>query len=362
MPLSPLLRRARQGDPTAIATLINRTLQPKGLFTQAHRQDDCLHLLLQGHQVPSQQTLMPYLQRSFVQLAATGIWRVQVYGCVCGHRGAVWMDAFDLSPFPDLATLEAEAGQFPKRDRPLEPSSARSDDVESHYSNSHPLNSRSQRTSAVPLALNRVTQEWFLATLLAGLLGVAFTSPFHLLERVWPSVSAYLWILCAGLLVSGMQAYVLSRWIDHGGLWVLATSGGLALGNWLSYSDAEMPLINPVFLRLLGIWPHVFVLVILLQWLVLRQSVPQGQWWIAANVLGLLPYSIFNGMLITATPFVVGLSRHVPVLNAPWSLTQQLAPIAGMLSFNLLTSAVMGWLLRDRVSQWRSRNRLHNQA
>lgn len=47
-----ILELAKQGDPKAIAALINRQLQPKGITAKVALKDNCLQTMLESAQVP----------------------------------------------------------------------------------------------------------------------------------------------------------------------------------------------------------------------------------------------------------------------------------------------------------------------
>ncbi len=74
------LELATQGDPAAIATLINRALQAKGMIARVTRKDDCLRVLLESEQIPDQQVLVPYLQQNLTKLGLTSIQTVELIG------------------------------------------------------------------------------------------------------------------------------------------------------------------------------------------------------------------------------------------------------------------------------------------
>ncbi len=48
-----LLELAKQGDVNAIATLMNRKLQPKGIIAKAGMKNDCLQIVLSAAEVPA---------------------------------------------------------------------------------------------------------------------------------------------------------------------------------------------------------------------------------------------------------------------------------------------------------------------
>jgi len=54
---SNLLELAKQGNPNAIAILINRSLQPKGITAKAGISKNCPQIMLESNQVPDKQAL-----------------------------------------------------------------------------------------------------------------------------------------------------------------------------------------------------------------------------------------------------------------------------------------------------------------
>lgn len=55
------LELAKQGNPHAIAALMNRQLQPKGITAKATLKDGCLQIMLESTQVPDQQALVSFM-------------------------------------------------------------------------------------------------------------------------------------------------------------------------------------------------------------------------------------------------------------------------------------------------------------
>lgn len=88
--LSDLVQRARFGDPDAIAFLINRQLQPKGITARVLSQSAGLEITLQRHTVPPRRPLVAYLQRSFTRLGSPAIQRVDIYGQQAGDIFPTW--------------------------------------------------------------------------------------------------------------------------------------------------------------------------------------------------------------------------------------------------------------------------------
>ncbi len=73
-----ILEQAKQGQPEAVAALINRSLKPKGLEATAQRQGDCLEITLSSAQVPNPKATTALIQRGMTILQAEGLRRVKV--------------------------------------------------------------------------------------------------------------------------------------------------------------------------------------------------------------------------------------------------------------------------------------------
>lgn len=56
-----ILELAKQGDVKAIAALMNRQLQPKGITAKVAMNDSCLQIMLESDQLPDQQTLVAWV-------------------------------------------------------------------------------------------------------------------------------------------------------------------------------------------------------------------------------------------------------------------------------------------------------------
>ncbi|MEA5468674.1 hypothetical protein VB714_07325, partial [Spirulina sp. 06S082] len=80
MTQSDLLELAKQGDPEAIAVLLARQFQPKGITVTATLQEKCLYLAIAAANVPKQTTFSNYLHQSLDKLTPQGIHRVEISG------------------------------------------------------------------------------------------------------------------------------------------------------------------------------------------------------------------------------------------------------------------------------------------
>ncbi|HLO49328.1 MAG TPA: hypothetical protein VK211_13000 [Kamptonema sp.] len=104
---------AKQGDPKVIASVINRTLQPKGINAQVARDNDCLQVMLESDQVPSQPALMDFIRKGMMNLGVESIHIVKVYGRQVGEDLPAWEDEIELMPADPM--FYADEGEMPKK-------------------------------------------------------------------------------------------------------------------------------------------------------------------------------------------------------------------------------------------------------
>jgi len=102
-----ILELAKQGNAEAIASLINRQLQPKGITVKTSIKNDCLNVMTEAVQVPNQQTLVAIIRKGITSLGAASIKKVKVYGRKIGESFPAWHEEFDLvtQHLPELEQL-----------------------------------------------------------------------------------------------------------------------------------------------------------------------------------------------------------------------------------------------------------------
>jgi hypothetical protein len=72
---------AKQGDPKAIADAINNSLKSKGIKADVMRDNGCLHVMMEGDQVPNhQKDLVKLVRNGMDRLGVQTIYTVRVYG------------------------------------------------------------------------------------------------------------------------------------------------------------------------------------------------------------------------------------------------------------------------------------------
>lgn len=92
---SKLIGLARKGDVQAIATLINRRTQFKGISTKVSINGDCLQLLLEAQEPPEQQVLTSFARSLLTSLRIPGIYRVKLYARKQGEEIPAWNTEFE---------------------------------------------------------------------------------------------------------------------------------------------------------------------------------------------------------------------------------------------------------------------------
>ncbi|MFP4008738.1 MAG: hypothetical protein ACLFV6_12140, partial [Spirulinaceae cyanobacterium] len=92
------IEQAKQGQPDAIATLMNSQLKSKGIQVQARRRNDCLQMRFKSSKVPQKDQLTAWVHRGLQRLHPVGIDRVQVEGWKHGASRPAWVKILSLTP------------------------------------------------------------------------------------------------------------------------------------------------------------------------------------------------------------------------------------------------------------------------
>lgn len=96
MTSSEAIKLARVGNPKAIAALMNRSLQPKGITVKTSLNGECLSVLLEAAQVPNQKEMVGWLKKGMINLGSPSIHTVKLYGRQTGAKYPVWKREFEL--------------------------------------------------------------------------------------------------------------------------------------------------------------------------------------------------------------------------------------------------------------------------
>jgi len=94
---SNVLELAQKGDPKAIAVLINRQLQSKGVTSKASKKDSLLQILLEASDTPDQKVFCSFLEKGIKKISPQGIKAVRIYGKSQSKDTPDWNYSFELS-------------------------------------------------------------------------------------------------------------------------------------------------------------------------------------------------------------------------------------------------------------------------
>lgn len=121
MTQSDLLERAKQGDPEAIAALMNLVLEPRGVTAQANLQESCLHVAFTSEQLLSSATLISFVRTGLKTIGSKTVQTVRLSACRAGQTTPIWSEVFAINnneePQPLAPAPEPKpASQLPKRE------------------------------------------------------------------------------------------------------------------------------------------------------------------------------------------------------------------------------------------------------
>ena len=98
-----ILNLAKEGEPKAIAFLIGQALQSFGVTAKASRENDGLHLLLEGVQLPAQEASIRVAVKGLQRLQPNNVSSLTIYGRQIGQQLPAWTQKLELK---ELLTSE----------------------------------------------------------------------------------------------------------------------------------------------------------------------------------------------------------------------------------------------------------------
>lgn len=113
---------AKQGNPKAIATLINQPLKSKNITAKVGVKNDCLQILLESAQVPDQEAMVAFIRKGLIKLEVS-LNTVKVYARKLGEENPAWNQTFELIPVQDTPVIPEEI------DEPIIPSEPINDPI-----------------------------------------------------------------------------------------------------------------------------------------------------------------------------------------------------------------------------------------
>ena len=240
-----LIESAKQGNPKAIAKLINRSLQPKGTTAKVALDKNCLQVMLESSQVPAP-SLVEVIRKGLIGLGVKSINQVKVYGRQLGEELPDWSQEFKL----DLASQPPPVSQNTSQNRSTQtPDSSDPDSLliaprdfqatEDSVEVSH-NNSKAKATN-VPKRISQV--------LMGSLwLRIAFDSLFVIYGLVW-ATSYYIYNLLGVADATGFLVYLIrylfvavdSLWnpLEIISIWIYRLTVGITLV-WLYRLHASL--------------------------------------------------------------------------------------------------------------------------
>lgn len=107
-----ILTLAKQGDPTAIAHLLNRSTHPHGIEVTVKRRNHYLYVLLEAPEPPNQYAATAFVRSNMKILRVELIRAVLVYGRQSGSPVPAWqqailLDSFDSPPSPGRTVTQS---------------------------------------------------------------------------------------------------------------------------------------------------------------------------------------------------------------------------------------------------------------
>lgn len=119
MTQSTLLLQAKQGNPTAIATLLNRSLQAKGITASAQLEGNCLTIELASTHPINQASAIAFIRQGLNRLQPHRIHSVLVSAQPQQAEAFAWMETFELDgmtapPGADSVQIDPEPDSTPE--------------------------------------------------------------------------------------------------------------------------------------------------------------------------------------------------------------------------------------------------------
>jgi len=92
-----IVELARQGNPKAIASLLNYFLKSKGIHTLAQSKNGCLHLILESEHNLAPESILHFFQKKLHSLQLHSIRTVKIYCRKPGQKTFTWTQEFGLN-------------------------------------------------------------------------------------------------------------------------------------------------------------------------------------------------------------------------------------------------------------------------
>ncbi|WP_020479978.1 hypothetical protein [Nodosilinea nodulosa] len=104
-----VLQLARQGNPDAIAALMNRHLEAQGITAHVVQQENTLQVNLESAQIPNQADLVAYVKKGITGLELAAVHHLIVSGKQTGASTSAWSENLALQTDPSAFELDFDA-------------------------------------------------------------------------------------------------------------------------------------------------------------------------------------------------------------------------------------------------------------
>ncbi len=123
-----ILELAKQGDARAITSLLNRSLQPKGITAKAAKRDGILHVLLEGETPPNQPASIRCIHQGLQKLGFVDT-PITIYGREQGSAEVCWQSHLDAPLIGDMPMVADSSESELPAPPPPPPTVAEADEV-----------------------------------------------------------------------------------------------------------------------------------------------------------------------------------------------------------------------------------------
>ncbi|MEB3339634.1 hypothetical protein [Okeania sp.] len=91
-----IIELATQGNPKAIAMIINKSFEQQGITVIAGKKNDCLHIVLESEQVPNKEIVTPVVQQKITNLQSEELKNVKIHGRQSGNKSIIWTQTISV--------------------------------------------------------------------------------------------------------------------------------------------------------------------------------------------------------------------------------------------------------------------------
>lgn len=114
-----LPEQAKQGDTAAIAALINRHTQPKGITVRVNIARGSVLVIAEAEAVPEKSSLAPFIARGIKKLAISGVEQLVIQGRAAGSKMPAWREIFPLKEKSAIAQQPKKGTKPKKKEDPV---------------------------------------------------------------------------------------------------------------------------------------------------------------------------------------------------------------------------------------------------